>query len=802
MATESLIALLKNSTEFTSLLDGLKRGFPEQMVYGVSASLRTYVMAALRAETRRPCLVVTSTIQQAERMREDLGTWLPGQEAVVFPPMEYMPFEVVAHSPEVVGQRLSVLERLAQGETPVVVAPAAALYRSLTPHEVFQRSLLRLKPNMTMERDELVGRLVRQGYERVDMVESKGHVAVRGEIVDVFPLAGEYPVRIAFWGDTVDEIRRFDPSSQRTIEKVEAVSIGPAREFILPAGDLGWAAEKIRRDLDQTVIRLRKLRAKQEEAPPPDPAEEPATTKGKGKKKLAKVLFDAGDAASKLQERVENHLARLEDGHYFEGLEQYANFFYEHMESLLDYFPDRPLVLVDEPARIRDASSELEVRDADRHASMMEKGGLLPGQLGLYLNYTELFHRFRQHNTIHFSALGRGVPGIRPQNEVGISATPMQEFHGQWPLFREELQRWRKQHYRVVVLAATPDRQQRLRDLMRDDDIESGAGTGEIPAPMQGAAWVGVGSLEGGFQWPGMRIVVVSDGEIYGRTKKRRRPVTEAPTTQTGATSSRDVARIASYQDLKIGDFVVHANHGIGKYMGVQSETILGATRDYLVIKYEGTDRLKIPTEQIDQIQKYVGSEGHEPKLNKLGGTEWAKVKSRVKESIREMAAELIRLAAIRQAQPGYPFPPDTVWQKEFEDSFSYEETPDQLKAIQEIKADMETSRPMDRLLLGDVGYGKTEVALRAAFKAAADGKQVAILVPTTILAQQHYATCKSRMEGFPINLAVLNRFKSAKEQSEILKGLADGTIEVVVGTHRLLGEDIRFKDLGLLVVD
>ncbi len=803
MSAEPLIRLLQTAPEFTSLMDGLKRNFAEQMVYGVSASLKSYLAAALRDRTQRPCLVVTATLGQAERFREDLLTWLPDQEAVVFPPMEFLPFEVVAHSPEVVGQRLYVLERLTRGDNLIVVAPATALYRSLTPHEVFRQSLLQLKAGLATGRDDLVQRLVRQGYERVDMVESKGHLAVRGEIVDVYPLASDFPVRVAFWGDEIDEIRRFDTASQRTMDRVEEALIGPAREFILPPGDLTWVGEKIRKDLDQTVARLRKLRDKQAKtAEETSVVEAPPPQKGR-KKELPKALFDAGDAAAKLQERVEGHLAKLDEGMYFEGLEQYANFFYDHLETLLDYFSQRPLILVDEPARIRDTSTELEVREAERQTSMMEKGGLLPGQLGLYLNHVELFHRFRQWNTVYFSALGRGVPGIRPQNEVGISATNMQEFHGQWPIFHDELNRWRKQNYRIMILTSTADRQQRLRELMRDADLESGAGTGVLPTPMPGAAWVGVGSLEGGFQWPGLRLAVVTDGEIYGRPKKRRRPG-PGPAGQAGpgGPSGRDVARVASYQDLKVGDYVVHVNHGIGKYMGVQSETILGSTRDYLVIKYEGTDRLKIPTEQIDQVQKYVGAEGHEPRLNKLGGSEWAKVKSRVKESIREMAAELLRLAAMRAAQPGYAFPPDTVWQKEFEDAFPFEETPDQLKAIQEIKADMEQGRPMDRLLLGDVGYGKTEVALRAAFKAASDGRQVAILVPTTILAQQHYATCKARMEGFPINLAVLNRFKSTKEQNQILKGLADGTIEVVVGTHRLLADDVRFKDLGLLVVD
>lgn len=809
MGKESVTSLLHRAPEMVSLLDGVKRGYTEQMVYGVSGSVKSYVMAGMREQTGRPCLIVTSTIAQAERTREDISTWLPGQEAVLFPPMEYLPFEVVAHSPEVVGARLNVLERLTRGENLIVVAPASALFRLLTPHEVFRASLLRLKAGEEIGRDSLVARLVRQGYERVDMVESKGHVAVRGEIVDLYPLAGAYPIRIAFWGDVIDEIRQFDPTSQRSLEKLPNVAVGPAREFIMPAGDLVWVGEKIRKDLDQTVTRLRKVRAKREaEQAPPEPER---TLRGRGRQKLDRALFDAGDPISRLQDRVEGHLAKLEEGIYFQGLEQYANFFYDQMGSLLDYFPQPPLVLVDEPARIREASAELELRDADRQMVMVEKGGLLPGQFGLYLTYNELIYRFKQQTTIFFSALGRGVPGLRPQNEVGITATNMQEFHGQWGLFHEELQRWRKQQYRVVILTANTDRQQRLREVMRDARIESSASTVELPVPLAGAAHVGVGSLEAGFQWPGLRLVVVTDGEVYGRPKRRRRALTPPPApapvspdaaAERAAKAARQTARIASYEELKIGDYVVHANHGIGKYMGVQSETILGATRDYLVIKYEGTDRLKIPTEQVDQIQKYVGAEGHEPRLNRLGGSEWAKVKSRVKESIREMAAELIKLAALRQSLPGFAFPKDSVWQKDFEDAFPYEETPDQLKAVEEIKADMELSQPMDRLLLGDVGYGKTEVALRAAFKAASEGKQVAILVPTTILAQQHYGTCKSRMEGFPINVAVLNRFRSPREQAEILRGLADGSIEVVIGTHRLLGDDVKFKDLGLLVVD
>lgn len=804
-----LVDLLQETTEFQSLAEGLRRGLSEQMVYGVSASLKSFLAAGLRIGTGRPCLVVTATLQAAERFREDLATWLPDQEAVLFPPMEYFPFEVVAHSPEVVGQRLAVLERLVSGEDLIVVAPANALYRTLTPSHIFRGALLTLKTEMAMERDELLLRLVRQGYERVEMVESKGQVSVRGEIVDLFPLAGEHPVRVAFWGDVIDELRLFDPSSQRTLQKVAEVTVGPAREFILPPGELDGAAARIRQDLAATVKRLAKMQARAaaeasnaEVEVEAEPAPAKAAPKKRGRKKAepeTRVLFEPVDASQKLTDRVESHLAKLAEGIYFEGLEQYANFFYERLETLLDYFPAPPIIFVDEAARIREVSSEQETRDADRQTSMLEKGNLLPGQLGLYLTAPALFQEAHKHTGIYFSALGRGFPGLRPQNEVGVTATAMQEFHGQWPLFQEELARWKKQGYRVVILTANEERRERLRQTLFDNDYESTLGQGTPGVPLKGAIWLGTGTLEGGFQWPGQRLVVVTDGEIWGRPKKKRRPVGVIPQDNQ---NNREIAKIASYQDLKVGDYVVHAIHGIGKYMGVQTETVLGATRDYFVIKYEGTDRLKIPTEQLDQVQKYIGAEGHEPRLNKLGGSEWSKVKNRVKESVREMAAELLKLAAFRETLPGHAFGPDTVWQKEFEDAFAYEETPDQLKSIREIKADMEKGRPMDRLLLGDVGYGKTEVAIRAAFKAAMDQKQVAFLVPTTILAQQHYTTAKNRMEGFPLNIAVLNRFKTAKEQAQILEGLAKGTVDVVIGTHSILSESVKFKELGLLVVD
>lgn len=798
MLAETVLDLLHLAPEFHALLDGLKKGYREQMIYGLSGSMKSFLAAGLRRETGRPLLIITANIQQAERFREDITTWLPGQDVVLFPPMEYLPFEVVAHSPEVAGARLNVLERLARGDNLIVVAPAAALLRSLVPRGVFSGELVTLEVGSTLDLDQCTRALGRQGYERTDMVEGRGQFARRGDILDVWPISADSPVRIETEWDEIARIRKFDPATQRSVEEAQRISIGPAREFVLPVDQRG-GLERIRADLVQAGARLRKRWEKQLK----EIEEKSQDIKDE---KLRQIFFSPQDQAEKLRERVEGHLSRLEEGITFEGMDQYAPYFYPQGATLLEYFEHPPIVVVDEPARLKEAAAELELQGHERQMHHLENGGLLPGQLALYMSYDLFLGRLKKWFTVYLSLLLRKVQGIDPVEVAAVTAKPMQEFHGQWPLLQEELNRWQTQRYRVLIMAGTQERQQRLRETLRDGDVLASAaipgmgadGQMALPAPPSAAISVGVGSLEGGFQWPGLRLCVITDGEIYGRSRKRRKiQIASGPARGEGAG-----ARLSTYQDLKVGDYVVHINHGIGKYLGVKSETILGVTRDYIVVQYEGTDRLKLPTEQIDQIQKYVGAEGHEPRLNKLGGAEWSKVKAKVKESIREMAAELLRIQAMRAAMPGYATAPDTPWQREFEDSFPYEETPDQVTAIHEIKRDMEKETPMDRLLLGDVGYGKTEVALRAAFKAAADGKQVAFLVPTTILAQQHFATCKQRFAGFPINMDVLNRFRTSKEAAQILERLARAEVDIIIGTHRLLGDDIRFKDLGLIVVD
>lgn len=806
MHLNPLLELLRLSPEYASLLDGIRKGWKEQMVYGLSGSLKTFLLAGLRRETGRSCLILTANAQQAEKIREDIQTWLPGDPVYVFPPTELLPFEVAAYSPEIAAQRLTLLEALARGERPLVVAPVTALLRKLVPAGVFRDYCLTISPGERIDLEEIIGRLVGMGYDRVDMVEGRGQFSVRGGILDLFPLGGEAPWRIELFDDEVDSIRQFDVASQRSVEQVKQAHIAPAREFLLPLGGARQATKHIRHELERAVERLRKMEAK---GPKDETPGTPGFIPGSGGRRTMvgdraelrtdrpelfagrlELFADRYSPADRLRERVEAHLEQMEQEQVFDGLELYASFFYPEMETLFDYFPEPPLVLVDEPSRLKEASSEVEMQERERQVALLERGALLPSQANLLLTYQELFGRFKRESVVYLSLLLRTVPGSEPRNIVSISAKPMQEFHNQWGMFIEEIDRWRAQRYRAAVFTATSDRREKLLGSLLDEGIE-GRGKGPGQAPDPGQVQIVTGNLESGFQWPALRLSVVTDSEIFGRPKRPRR-----------IPKPKEGARVPTYHDLKVGDYVVHVSHGIGKYMGIKSLEVGGVQKDYLYIKYDGADRLYVPTDQIDLIQKYVGAEGHEPKIHKLGGTEWSKVKNRVKESIREMAIELLRLNAVRDTIQGHAFAPDTVWQREFEEAFPYEETPDQLQAAEEIKRNMERPRPMDRLLCGDVGYGKTEVAIRAAFKAAVEGKQAAVLVPTTILAQQHFNTFLERFRGYPMRIEVLNRFRSPKEQARVVEAVGRGEVDILIGTHRLLSEDVRFKELGLLVID
>jgi len=831
--------LLVDSREFRWLKSGQRPAAdpPVRLLHGFTPAHKVLLLATLFRSGwpagRRSMLVVAAGAHQAERLRDDLAAVLPGEPVLLFPARETWPHEELPVPKDVAAARLAVLERLAQGERVLVVAPVQAAVERLAPRAVFASLIRTVAVGQQVRPEELAAHLAQVGYERVDMVEAKGQFSVRGGLIDVFPLTAAQPVRIDFFDDEVDSIRVFDVETQRSSAVVERAMIGPAWEAPPPADPLA-AADAI---AEAGYRQINRLRRQGLEGP-----------------------------AAELAQRLDAHVDALKTGRRFPGVEQYKAFFYPQLETLIDYVGDGPVV-VDEPARTREQLHLFHTDYANSHALLLERGRVLPESGALFIDWDDLLLAVRRRPAVFTCGLKQYVPGLDSIPELEVSSRPAPTFQGKLEPFVESVRHRRRQGWRVVIAAATPERAERLETVLRDEEIPvrrlpapaaNGHGGGRGPAetgepaaggPVDldalGAAVTGPGAgenglggldangaqangtararsgangaapaapesdglagpggalplgtvtvitngLSAGCELPELKLLLLTELETFGQRKTRR-----AARPRTGAGARLD--------DLKVGDLVVHVNHGIGRYLGVETLEIGGVHKDYLVVQYAGEDKLYVPTEQVGLLQKYIGVEGQEPRLSRLGGGDWARVKKRVSESVKELAQGLLKLYAEREALPGYAFSPDTVWQQQFEEAFPYEETPDQLRAIEEIKADMERPRPMDRLLCGDVGFGKTEVAMRAAFKAVMDGKQVAVLVPTTILAQQHLRTFRDRFASYPVRIEGLSRFQSPAEQNRILKGLANGTVDIVIGTHRLLSKDVQFKDLGLVIID
>lgn len=756
MNNNGILQIIRDSEQFHAITGGLRRGAGEVQLYGLPEGMKGLWLAAMLDEFH-PILAVTSGSEEAQRLVADIESFWPGEGIDYLPPAELLPLEVYTPSPELAAQRLKVLTNLVSGRTRILVVPVEDLLRRLPPPDTLRLSLQSLEVGQIIDREALLQKLTGLGYRREEVVEAPGQLAVRGGIIDIFPLGAEEPVRLELFGDAIDSLRRFDPASQRSVADLRAVIVGPAQE-VLPPSDLGPGLETLKAEFSQTYAILRQRHPQ---------------------------------AARELKERIQELIAMLEAGSWPGGSNQLQPFFYPGQATLFEYFLRQPLLVLDDPARLLEEMRRREQQRLGIFTDMLAAGLVLPSQGQAYLESTDLERLWQRYQRLYFSLLPRRVPGTNPRPVVGISARSIPAFQGKLGLVVEELIRWRREEYRIILMVADPNRVGALRQALAEQGIEASPHPEIKDTPRPGEVIMASGRLRQGFAWPEMRLAIIGDTEIYGPVRRPRR--VKAP---------REGTKISSFADLKEGDYVVHVHHGIGRYLGLQQLDVGGVKKDYLLIQYAGKDRLYVPVDQVSLVQKYVGGEGHVPRLYRLGGNEWNKVKSRVQEAVREMAQELLDLYARREAIPGHAFGPDTPWQREFEEAFPYTETPDQLRAIAEVKADMEKPRPMDRLLCGDVGYGKTEVAMRAAFKAVMDGMQVAVLVPTTILAQQHYETFKARFAPFPVKIAVLSRFCSPREQKVVIEALKRGEVDIVIGTHRLLSGDVGFKNLGLLIID
>ena len=758
MSLQSVLNYLKKAKEYGFLLEEVK-GSKNHHIYGVTGSQKSILATLLLEAEKKPLLYIVESVLRGKEIFDDLCNLLSDQSVQFFPALDALPFEVLAQSHETRRQRLEVLEGLLSRKTKVVITTLEALCKTLMPPEDFAKALIRYEVGQRVNMEELLAYLVGVGYQSVERIEDQGQFSRRGGIIDIFPAIATYPLRLEFFDDELESIRLFSIENQRSLQEVKEAVLSPAMEFFLWGLAKEKASEKIRQEGSEILHKLSQKREKE--------------------------AFENFSHKIKMVEEF------IREEQYFPGHEQLLPYFTKKKYTLFDYFLEPPVVIFDEPGRQKESSQALERELQETYLALWEKGKVLPGQVDNYLNWEELGETLKPLKTVFFSLLPQKPLFQETINLFGISAKTTSLFMGKTRLLADELKELKRQKYTVVILVNSQERAKRLQQGLRDLGVEVSLGGQDDLELQNGRVYLTTGYLTSGFELTSWKLVVYTEHELFHQSKKRM-----------PRKMFKEGKKITVLDDLRAGDYVVHVNHGIGRYVGIEKLAVGDTERDYLVIKYRGEDKLYVPTSQVGLLQKYSYQEGVTPKLFKLGGNEWSKIKSKVKGSVRDLAQELLNLYAIRYAMRGHSFSQDTPWQKEFEDAFPYEETEDQLKCVEEIKRDMEKLKPMDRLLCGDVGYGKTEVALRAACKAAFDGKQTAVLVPTTILAQQHYNTFRERFEGFPVRVDVLSRFRSAKEQKQILQSLAQGNIDVIIGTHRLLSKDVKFKDLGLLIVD
>lgn len=745
---------LHSLEEYKYLMESLRENTKTVEVHGISDAQKSMMTASVSSNFDKSVLIITHNDILARKIYEDIRFFDP-DAAVLLPTAEMVFHKIDARSNEIEVNRLKALNRIGKKDRIILCASVEALLSKMPKPDYFYSKFTEINMGDKMPVEGFVSFFATSGYERVDMIEGRGQFSIRGGIIDFFGPTEDYPVRIELFDDEIDSIRYFDAGTQRSIEKLNSIQFSPMREMLLRPEDFARASETLQQELNKR-LKLYEI---------------------SGKKKAL---------SEKLREKISEDIEKINGNMYFRGIDRYSAFFYEEDYCIIDYLSDF-IVVIDEPNRVRQRFDNVRLEYEEHFKGLLEEGELLPEQLNALFTYDDILLKIKDRQVLCFNALLKGTADFKPQRSISFISRSMQPFHGKINLLIDEIKLLKNRRYKILILSGSKERGQRIVDALQDDDIEALYQDRLGFELNEGHIVVLPGTLSGGFEFPSIKYAIITDLEVFGGGRKK------LPKKKGNA--------IKFFSDLKAGDYIVHENHGIGQYMGIERLKVNNVVMDYLHIRYHGNDKLYIPTDQFDLIQKYVGGD-KAPKINRLSGVEWAKTKARAKKAIEGMADELLKLYAERQEMKGFVFSKDGKWQKEFEDMFPYQETPDQLSCIEEIKKDMETDKAMDRLLCGDVGYGKTEVALRAAFKCIMDGKQVAILVPTTILAQQHFNTCNQRFGSFPIHVDMLSRFRSPQEQKKTLEALRIGAVDLVIGTHRLLQEDIVFKDLGLLIVD
>ena len=754
---KTFVEPLKNLGGFA---DMLKQAQKERGLYSITGCIdaqKPHMMYSCN-DGKKNHIIVTFREQKAKELYEDYRFF--DSNVVYYPAKDILFYQADIRGNVLTAERIRALKAIHEQENVTIITTFDALMNTQAPPEKLWESILTLEPGDELNLEEISKQLVRMGYEKEYQVETMGQFALRGGILDIFPLTEENPIRIEMWGDEIDTIRTFDTESQKSIENIDEIKVYPACELVLSEEEKKAGIEKLLKEANKTSDKLRKEMKTEE----------------------------AYRCLSMAEEKAE------EWGEFsiYAGMDAYLSYFCDERIGLLDYFaPEETFIFFDELSRCVERGKQTEMEFSESMKHRLEKGYILPGQMKELFMEKEIIGKCHSFTCISFAALDAKANGLKQNGSFGIHVKSVNSYNNSFEMLVKDLKNYKKNHYKVVLLSGSRTRAKRLSEDLMDEGLNSFYTEDYDHDLLEGQIMVCYGKVHRGYEYPILQFAVITETDIFGGEKKKKK-----------RHRTYEGEKIANFTDLNVGDYVVHENHGLGVYKGIEKIEVDKILKDYIKIEYAGGSNLYILATQLEMIQKYAGKDAKKPKLNKLGGQEWTKTKTRVRGAVREIAADLVKLYALREEQNGFVYGPDTVWQREFEELFPFEETQDQELAIEDTKRDMESRKIMDRLICGDVGYGKTEVAIRAAFKAVQEGKQVAYLAPTTILAQQIYNTFSQRMKDFPVNVSLMCRFCTTADMKRTVEGLKKGQVDIVVGTHRILSKDVEFKDLGLLVID
>ncbi len=754
----SFASPLQELNEYRILEEEFRKKKGPLAVSGCMDSQKVHLMHEL-AKVSGPVLVVTYNEARAREIYEDFLNFR--KDVLLYPARDLLFYQADVQGNLLTRQRVNVIKSLFEGEAGVIVTTVDACMERLIPADVWKEERIWVEEGKDLDVDRLKEDMVLCGYERTVQVEQPGQFCVRGGIIDVYPLTEENPIRIELWDTEVDSIRTFDVESQRSIERLEGLYLYPASEVLLTQDRLEKGIERIRKSAEKQAKALNQ--------------------QGKGEASLR---------VSKLGNQVSEF---IKEGWRIFGLDSYRTCFYENTEILMGYFGTKPTIFVDEPVRVIEKAETVHMEFTESMAQRLEKGYLLPEQAELMLEMQEISGCLQTEQSVYLAGLEHRNGTLFAKRQFSLVVKNANTYQNGFELLIQDLRKAKREGFRTILLCPSRTRAERMARDLQEYELLAYYTEDEDKAVRPGEICVLHGNLHRGFSYPLIKFSVIAESDLFGKEKKKR---SRRKKTDLSGQKIRD------FTDLSIGDYVIHENHGLGIYRGIEKIEVEHVVKDYIKVEYRNGGNLYLPVTQLDMLQKYAGSDAKKPKLNQLGGTEWEKTRTRVKHAVNNIAKDLVELYAARQQEDGYRYGADTVWQREFEELFPYEPTEDQENAISAVKADMESDKIMDRLICGDVGYGKTEIAIRAAFKAVQEGKQVVYLVPTTILAQQHYNTFTQRMMEFPVRVDMLSRFRSTSEQRKTLEDLRKGIVDIVIGTHRVLSDDVKFKDLGLLIID